>query len=784
VRLAITAGWLAAVAAIFIAKSPGSDAAAPTSVPVPARTSPAAETPIDRKAATASSLPGSDPSVLFADSYFGTGKPHDMTGRVVRPVMLDTYLPVDTSTWTVNEISCSAYALRSAISLASPKTVITFPPACTILLTSGTATFFQISNRHDEVVIRGNADGQTRVVVDVRGPPPAGGWKHVLFQMGTIDTDSVAAWSWDGGYAKGERVVRSRQPIEEVYPGDIVRLSTDAWTNTHHGYRASHLVVCARWADGTTKGSDCAGVTGNNQIKLDRELPFDMTGAPYYFGRITGHEITQVERRGGGVLQTNNIPTHIGLEDLTIEHRYPMAIDAFNSMVEAQGCFECWMSGVKASSWGNSWLDTGAGGQSSTSRFLVFGSDFEGPLWRMRCNAQVISISNTRPAEVTFADNGECRSWCGRFEPGIWFPDDFSEPGLAGKITSCSCSDGNAECDSSDGKVTVQVFDAGTDTPIDGSSFDPLPGGWASQLNAYGIGGVYFSGPVSSAQLVNSSMKNARVGMIQQQGGYETVAFGNYFVTDATHQQSRCLFTHGGPGSGSLWERNDCDMGYVSYAKAAQGHGIGPYHTMLFNRGRERPHKTNVFGDQCPSGGICVERTNQKGYSNDQMNFLGNFLSIIHQGGTNPVGRPLDLCDNDGSSGMGPNCSNPGPQVPFLMYGMAWIRNVVWGETLGEDDFDANPTTFKPDAFEGGAVDARPTSWATTEWPTTLAYDRQIEADPAWREPAWWCRESGPFHNGMGAPSDDRNGGRPNYSKLPAQIRLESGLCTPTGASP
>ncbi len=722
--------------------------------------------------------------VRFADSHFGTGQPGDITGRVVRPVMLDTYLPVDTSSWATVPITCSAVALRNAITLAGPKTIISFPPACSLRITSGKGAFFNISNRHDEVVIRGNKDGKTKIVVDMRASPPSDGWKHVLFQIGSAETQTVASWTWDGGFDKGDRVVRSKQAILEVYPGDIVRLSTDRWTNTHHGYRASHLVLCAQWADGTRKGTDCSGVTGNNQIKLDRELPFDMTGASHYMGRITGHTITQVERRGGGLRQSNNIPMHIGIEDITVEHLHPMAVDAFNSMVEAQGCFECWMSGVKASAWGNSWLDTGSGGQSATSRFLVFGSDFEGPLWRMRCNALVTRLSNTRPVEATFGAIGECRSWCGNLEPGIWFPDDFPEPKLAGRIASCSCEGGGAECNAGDDRVTVQLFEASTGEPIDGSGMNRVPSGWATQLNNYGIGGVYFSGAVSSAQLVNSSMKNARVGMIQQQGAYETVAFGNYFTTDANHNQSRCLFTHGGPGSGSLWERNDCDMGYATYAKAAQGHGIGPYHTMLYNRGRERPERSGGLWDQCPSGGICVERTGQKGFANEQLNFLGNFLSIIHQGGPSTHGKPLDLCDNDGSGGGPPNCSLTGPQVPFLMYKMAWLRNVVWGETLDADDFDANPTTFKPDYLEGSGVDKRPEKWASTNWPTTLAYDRQLEADASWTQPDWWCKESGPFHNGMGAPTDDRDGGRPNYSKLPAQIRLEGGTCTPAATPP
>ena len=41
---------------------------------------------------------------------------------------------------------------------------------------------------------------------------------------------------------------------------------------------------------------------------------------------------------------------------------------------------------------------------------------------------------------VDKANLDECRGWCSPLEPGIWFPDDFSEPGLAGKVATCSCS--------------------------------------------------------------------------------------------------------------------------------------------------------------------------------------------------------------------------------------------------------------------------------------------------------------------------------------------------------
>ncbi|MDP6977029.1 MAG: hypothetical protein QF570_00290 [Myxococcota bacterium] len=727
-------------------------------------------------------------SVLFDNSYFGSDQPNDMMDRVVRPVMLDTYLPKDTTGWTVNQIACSQTALRNAIMNAAPRTVVYFPPNCTITITSGNGVFFNIRSSQDSLVVRGNADGRTRIVVDMASSPPPEGWDHSMFQIGdSTNTGSITSWTWDGGYAKGGQVLSSNQAINFVHPGDIVRLTIDQWADVSADFASNYFVLCAQWADGTRVGTDCSGVTRNNQIKIDRELPFDMTGSSYQFGTLTGHRITHVERLGGNVIDrvTNHVPMHIGIEDLTIQHMDPMGLDAFDSMIELRTCMECWMSGIKATAWGNSWLGTGASGYSAVSRFLVYGSDFEGPLWRLRCVADVVGVSNSTPAEVTLQTNGACRSWCTGLEPGFRFPDDFPDPGLRGKITRCSCSEGNAECDPSDNRVTIALTDAATSQPVNGSGLDNTPGGWGVQINNYGIAGLYFSGPTSHTQVVNSSFKNTRVGFIQSTGAYESVAFGNYYTTDSEHHASRCLFVHGSGGSGTLWERNDCDMGYTPYASAAQGHGIGPYMTMLYNRGRDRGPKTNAFPDQCPGGGICTERTGQDGRSNDDNNFIGNFVKWITWGGERNSSYPLDLCDNDGSRGGGPDCTLGGSQDPFLQYGMWWLRNVVWGETLGADDFDAgpNPTSHYPDAFEGDMIDTRPAAWASTNWPTTLAYDRQIEADASWTAPDWWCQESGPFHNGMGAPADNLNGGNPNYSKLPAQIRMEGGTCTPVNSN-
>ncbi len=708
-------------------------------------------------------LPAQAQWVSFDESEWGAGQPYDLTSRVPRPVPLDSYLPLDTGTWTTDNITCTRSALTYAISQAAPRTVIQLPSNCTITLTSG-STIWSISNSRDELVIRGNADGRSRIVFDPEGTPPDDGWPHMLFNIGSDNPATIASWSWDGGYAMGSDIARSNQPISEVYPGDIVRLEMDQWSSTvDRDYREYYRVKCARWSNGSVHGTtaDCAGVTGNNQIKLDRKFQFPMDGAGLQAGPFAGHTIVHVERKGGGS-RTTNMTENFGIENITVHHTKPAAVKGYFAMMEFHGCMECWVSNVTAETgWGNSWGEL----KNSASRVLIEDSGFQGPLWRPRCRMDVEEINpNTSPVQVRFRVNSECREMCTGLERVMSFPDDFPEPRLAGKYAQCSC----VECDRSDGQVTVALTDTANGNPINGAGMNRTPGGWVTQLNTYNIGGFYLTSQSSGIQMVNNWFRNARVGVIQQQGAFSSVLAYNYFKTDPEFHCSRFLFIHGGNGTASLWEGNHGDCGYVTTATAEQGLGLGPFFTMLYNRGIPRTDKTYSLGDQCGRADICNEAEEQEGNASDSHNYLGNFLP----GYSNLLGdHKLGDCRNSNKRGSKPG----GCDAPYQLYAPHLHKNIWYAEEM-EDDIESvqyNPTIVSPDiaADLNDNVDRKPAAWASVRWPTSLLYDTVQQT------PSWWCEESGPFPN-IGAPVDDNNGGAPIVSKLPAQLRMEGRTCT------
>lgn len=704
----------------------------------------------------------------FNNSGWGTGRQYDLSNRIPRPVPLDSYLPLDTSGWTFRTLNapsdCTQAAVNSAISSATGPTVIVLPD-CTITITSNSdGIAFNISNSKNRLVIRGHSSGRSKLLWSPSGNPPNNGWRHNMFNRGGTP-GSIATWSWNAGYTQGTSVVRSNQAISEVYPNDIVRLGITQWTDSSSAYGEYYRVVCAKWGTGATQGTGCS-TEPNNTIKIDRNLPFDMTGSLYQNGAFTGHTITHVERVGGGTT-TNNMAEYIGLENFAIEHSKPAAIDAFQSAIEDNSCMECWISGVKFSTpWGNSWV----GNSNGASRILYISNDFVGPLWRSRCRADVtgLTASANNTAQVTLTVNSSCNNvnaqgqpfWCTNLEPGIWFPPDYPVASLAGKMAKCSCVD----CDTSDNRITIALTDSATNLPISATGLPSNPGGWGMQINNYGIAGFYFSGVAGGSQVINNSFRNARVGFIQQQGGYSTVVAYNYYKTDPGNQCSRSFFIHGGPGTATLWEGNDADCGYTTYATAAQGHGVGPYFTMFRNRGRVTSANFGM-NHQCPNGGICNEMTGQDGFSSDQHNILANFLGGIS-------GGAFGHCDHDDQD------SSAGCASPYQLYNPHLHKNVWHAEDIASDDLETvarNPTIVAPDeaASLNDNVLRAPNvaGWNDFAWPTSILYDS------IGRAPRWWCQESGVFPN-IGAPSDDLTGGAQNLSKLPAEIRMNGGNCS------
>ncbi len=711
--------------------------------------------------------------VTLADSHWGTsGAGADLTGRIVRPVMLDTYLPLTPTDgvdgWVQIDQACTLSDLQEVFSDGVDKRIYQFPASCEIVITQTFGPLFSMNVASDRVILRGASDtDRLKITVDLAATePPVGLFQSELFVVGNNNPTPIATWTWSGNYAKGSQVI-SVPAATDVYEGDIIRLRVDSWTDLSDDLHKQVRVLCARWSN-TNHGTDCTGVTSNGDIRIDRELhlDFETSGAgdpDYYFGGFTGHEVDHMERIGGGTT-TDNVPEFIGMEFVDVEHTNTLGIDTSKQMMGWQGCFECWATHWSATAWGMSWGDIGASGFSNNGRLLIAHSDFEGPLFSSQCSIVVTAISADEPALVT--GDGSTGAACDtNFDPitrpAIGFPSDFYEPNLAGKVFEVDCDDPNADCTLN--SFVLPIYDAQGGAAVDGSTLNTTVDtahNVAVQLSNYSAGAFYISAENSETQLVNNSFHNYRVGPLMQANNNEPVLFGNYFTTDNDQHLSRCIFNHGATEAGAVIERNDCDGGITSYATAAQGDGIGPYYTYLFNRGRGRTGSTWSWGDQCPNGGLCVEQgSGQNPYSSDQNNMIGNFWESLvgHAGGI------------DSYSGG----------APGRFQNLEFSRNIVWGETL-VDDFDAsNTTTNKPDHLEGDDVDsAADAGWGSTVWPTSLAYDRQIEADPAF-VPSWWCQESGPFHAGMGAPADDHNGGSPTYSKLPAQIRFDQETCTP-----
>ncbi len=730
--------------------------------------------------------------VTLANSHWGAGGAGtDLQGRIYRPVMLDTYLPLDTSGWTPVDVSCSWSALESAIgaitSSSDPTVIYVDATNCTMTVT-GTSTIDTISNSIDKLVVRGNADGLTRILVDPAGlPADVEGFPNILWQVGSTSPTTIDSWVWSHGFAKGDTIVgtdgSTGNQITEVYVGDLIEQEVNQWNDGSANWRRFVEVECARWHDGTLQGpTACTDLlTVNNRIKVDRENPFQMegTGLELVSSPITGHTLRHVERIGGGTIDDDNVPMHIGWENLTIEHAEPYMVKKSFSAWEVYGCHECWLEDVKILAWGNTAVEDNSSQNSATSRFLMKNVDIEGPFFAARCVITVNSITeDTTPLQIN-VDGADCAPYvlCGGLEPLVYFPPDFDEPILRDTVFDCDSADGTPD---SSVDMTLRYHSDGSDLngdPVTVTS--PSTNNVGTLLKNYDIAAVKFAGQSSESQWINGSCIDCRVSFITQHGGYESAVYGLYeHYTGSGVSVSRGLFTHGGPNAGGLYERNHLEAGIVPMEGAIQGRGSGPYITYAFNRGVPPPAQTTTISTQCDSGGICVGGTDLQGHANQFRNWIGNFFSSIRNDGNG-----LDWCDNDDDQSR--DCSNPGSEVPFNGWEDHWERNIVYGETL-LDDFETtgggNPTSTLTDYLEGDQVDSGADAGWSTAWPTSIGYDRQVELDAAF-SPSWWCQESGPFHAGMGAPADDYNGGSPSYSKLPAQIRYEGGPCTPVAAT-
>lgn len=749
----------------------------------------------------------------FDSSYYGTGQTDDLTGRVPRPVPLEETLPIDTSAgngWTETTFACNQTALFAALDAAVVDTVkhrVVFPTNCQITADIDDGTWYSIPDSADYFELVGNADGlseiihnsSTNICTQFCDNVNDGGYQIFLFTVGSNSNSEPspgiagAEWTWDSGYAYNTDIVGSDQAISEVYEGDIVRLKIDAWGNaTSNDYRGVYRVLCARWNDSTVEGTDCTGITADNQIKIDRVHQFDMEGTSYYEpagvpdAPFTGHTITHVERLGGGTTENDNVPEHIGFRNFTIRAVEDAVFPGFAEAIWIRECYECWVTDMTFGDWGSSKLQV----SNDSASVLIEGNGFSGEVWRSRCVMEIAEVYATNPMEVRFASNS-IGNKCGdnRFpggngstEPYIHFSAGLAGNAdpvisqLADKKFEYDCNaNGNTECDTSDQEIRVQLGEEQYTTDVPSGvglvgTVDALD--WAAVENQFGVAAVYIKSGAHNIQFINNYFDNTRIGVIFQEGPSDSVVAYNHFSTGGVDKHcGRYLFIHGGLTANMLWEGNTGDCGHTTEATASQGEPIGPQLTLMRNRhiSRGTPTHSQPEGGGDNDSGISNEASDQNGQASEDFNWIVNFL-----GGYSNA-RPLGSCDND---------DNGGCEVPYRTYNHFVGSNCWHGEVMTSgSDFETlanNPTFDAPDLIVGdndNIADCT-TLFSGRSLPSSLLYDTTQT------EPDYWCEESGTIaldtFPGVGSDFDTTT----VYTKIPAQIRLESGTCTAVSGSP
>lgn len=730
--------------------------------------------------------------VTLDSSYIGTGQTDDMTDKIPRPLPLDARLPLDTSGWVIDTLAypgeCNEAGILSAknAAITAGNTVVDMSLCVD---TINIATGFAISKAANGVVLRGHPVTKLPVLNFTRsGTPPERGWADLMFQVGEAGIPTpIATWLWDRAttHVKGTDLVGSSQAITAVYPGDMVTTDFDPTGFSNGGAnplrRTEHWrVVCAVWSDGTVSGAGLGcDALAINTIKLNGNHQLDMTGNAYTEGPYTGHTIYHIERPNDATV-TQNIAENVGLEDFTIQHAYGNAgVRAYYKAIDFHGCMECWMTGMQfPKPWGHSWFSLNA----YSGDMLIEGNDFVGPVYANMCRIDITASTQGNPVGVTISRPAGCPSQYkfDSFYPYLIFPHDYPEAGLAGKITKFTCSEviGEECVDPSTGAnrdgFTVTLTDFKTGATIDGAGFATTPtSAWTMLTNEWQVGGYYWGGESSGNQFINNSMLNPRSCGIMQSGAYSSWVYGNYIVHGPEYNAMRCFFNHGSGMASSGIEANDADSPLVIVAQASNASitGIGPH--FYVGRNRIRQHvETHLGNDWCALGGICNESYDQFGSASEDLVLSANTFAGFPVAGN--AGK-LGSCNNDNDTGTGLTAA--GCEAPYQHDGLYVLGNLWRDETdvSFAESATNNPTFVRPelDAGINVNVDVAPAGWSTRSYPSSILYDTTGAA------PHWWCQESGTFGASIGSDVDDFGG---TLSKLPAQIRFESGTCTAVSA--
>jgi cysteine-rich repeat protein len=650
------------------------------------------------------------------------------------------YLPLDSSSWAqVSPAACTAQALQDAIDAVSSPTRINLLSNCTLEAPPNSQWY--IANEIGfPLEFNGAALGAVIEVgkTDPRTTGRGRGLRDKVFQVGGRFPQNgpaqAPAISWLSGFDLGNQDL-TLDSTAGLSVGQIVRLVTDDWDDFHSNMDFGQYarLTCV----GTSGAAGCGSLTAT-QVRIDNPLYMDYSGTTYEFGPTEGRSLIPITA----------MPQHIGFRNLKIVHHNPdMHRDSFMA-IDLKSCFECWIINNDLPRWG-----TGVIATSQSARVVIRGNRMQGPYFQSKCIVDIVNVTASNPVVVevehsndSVRNPSDCtNTWANNgFEPTLYIQSS-AMPELEGRRFRRSADLGGAAV----GHARVSLLGE------NGTGRSEGPGGLASLAGAWNVGAIYITRGASQIVVENNAFIDVNAGPLTQ-GGVGSIIAYNYQTVGANDQCARGVFFHGAASTSILVEGNDLECGINLYENLREAEG--PHNTIFRNRVRGFGVDGGGFGgelgDVMRRGALGWENFhNPHGTTTQFFSILGNWA--------------------EDTWGISQNVIDRGDHTPAYVSDM-WIeKNIfhngqlrIWSSSQGP-----NPTTNN---IDNHSAEAAPASWGTFAFPASLY---RTEAPP------WWCQESGPFPN-IGAPVDNRNGGSPVLSKLPAQIRAEGGTCTPLDAAP
>jgi hypothetical protein len=276
----------------------------------------------------------------------------------------------------------------------------------------------------------------------------------------------------------------------------------------------------------------------------------------------------------------------------------------------------------------------------------------------------------------------------------------------------------------------VRTVFRGNDFGSNQCTLDGAPCQWTK-------GAIYFNHGNADCVFENNTLSGSPSGPTAQGGAGAVIAY-NFMRAASSVACERHVFLHGQGVNATLTEGNDVDCA-MQWDSTRNGQGY--YNT--FYRNRLRGQGAGSF----PRGRIGGEDTNT--YVQRFIQVIGNHAYEL-MGGPQPTGRAIDESSD-----------------PTHRHEDTWVSHNVARQAIL---FETSGAQVRTTQHENHVRSSPAPGWSGLEPPASLYRSGA---------PSWWCAESGPFPN-IGAFSDSAA----SYSRLPAQIRLEGGSCTPVGSPP